>query len=371
MIAATLLVDNLLRLQHVDPGFHTDPVLTMRLRLPEQAYPDVPARLQLWEKATSSFREVAGVEAVGLAGALPPACGCYNNFEVVGRPSARGVEPQAPWVPVDAGFFETGRMRLLEGRFFDSRDTPDSAPVVIVSEAWARHHLPGEQVIGKQLYEGGDRSTPVTIVGLVSDARFDGLENAGVAVFAPVSQGWGNQQLYVVARTSIEPFALFAPLRSTLRRLDPRLVPSEIGALEQRIADSLGHQRHWATVIAAFATSALCLAALGVFAVLAYQVSQRQREIGIRQAIGADASTIVHLVLWRGLRCAVLGLLFGTVIAIFLTRGLEFLLSQIQRTDPGAWLGAWTLLLVVAVVACWLPARHAARLDPLVALRHE
>jgi predicted permease len=371
IIAAALLVDNLLRLQQVDPGFQTDHVLTMRVRLPEQGYADVPARLRLWERATSSFRSVAGVEAVGLAGTLPPACGCYNNFEVVGRPSPRGEEPQAPWVPVDAGFFQAGRLRLLEGRLFNASDTPDSAPVVIVSEAWSKRYLPGEQAIGRQLYEGGDRSDPVTIIGLVSDARFDGLENAGVTVFAPVSQGWGSQQLYVVARTSIDPLALAAPLQSSLRRLDPQLVPSEVGTLDRLVADSLGQQRHWATVIAAFATSALCLAAMGVFAVLAYQVSQRQREIGIRQAIGADATNIMHLVLWRGLRCALLGLLAGSVIAVFLTRALEFLLTQIQRSDPGVWLGAWALLLMVAGIACWLPARRASRLDPLAALRHD
>ena len=188
LVAAGLLVDNLVRLQHVDPGFDAANVLTMRLRLPESGYPDTSTQLRLWTDAASALNVVPGVSAVGLTGVMPPACGCYNNFEIVGRPSPDSVEPQAAWVPVDAGYFEVTRLRLLDGRLFDSRDTPESDPVVVVSEAWAKRHVPAESAIGKQLFEGGDRTRPVTIVGVVSDVRYDGLENPGVVVFAG-SQG--------------------------------------------------------------------------------------------------------------------------------------------------------------------------------------
>lgn len=371
MVAAGLLVDNLVRLQHVDPGFDADHVLTLRVRLPESGYPDTPMQLRLWADAVSALQAVPGVSALGLTGVMPPACGCYNNFEIVGQPSPNSVEPQAPWVPVDAGYFDVTRLRLIDGRLFDSRDTPESDPVVVVSEAWSKRHVPVGSAVGKQLFEGGDRSRPVTIVGVVSDVRYDGLENPGVVVFAPVSQGWSSQQLHVVARTTVAPLALAAQFRTTLQRLDPALVPTEMEALDALLADSLGNQRHWATVITVFAASALALAALGVFAMLAYQIAQRQREIGIRQALGADGKHIVRLVLWRGLRCAVSGLMIGSVIAFFLTRGMNVLLSQIDRSDPGAWVAAWLLLLAIGTLACWLPARRAARVRPLDALRQD
>lgn len=371
LVAAGLLIDNLVRLQHVDPGFDPDHVLTMRVRLPERDYPDTPTQLRLWNDAVSRLGALPAVSALGLAGVMPPTCGCYNNFEIVGRPSPDAVEPQAAWVPVDAGYFAVTRLRLLDGRLFDLRDTPESDPVVVVSDAWARRYVPGESAVGKQLFEGGDRSRPLTIIGVVSDVRYDGLDNPGVVVFAPVSQGWSTQQLYVMARTTLKPISLAASFRSVLQNLDHALVPTDVAALDARMTDALGNQRHWATVIAAFAGSALGLAAIGVFAMLAYQVAQRQREIGIRQSLGANSRNIIRLVLWRGLRCAVTGLLIGSLIAIFLTRGMDALLSQVAHSDPGAWIASWLLLLGVGALACWLPASRAAKVHPLDALRQE
>jgi putative ABC transport system permease protein len=371
VVAAGLLVDNLVRLQRVDAGFEPAQLLTAQVRLPPAGYADAAAQLRFWNDALPALQALPGVQGVGLAGALPPQCGCFNNFDLLARPAVGGNEPQSPWVPVDSALLKTLNVRLHEGRMFDSRDTPDSPPVVLVSQSWAARHFPGESAVGKQLYEGGNHSVAVTIVGVVGDVRFDGLDNPGVVVFAPVSQGWSAGQLYLVVRTAGDPLTAAAAIRGTLQRFDPALVPTEIETMSNLLADSIGNQRHWAAVITLFAASAAALAAIGVFGVLAYQVEQRRRELGIRQALGADRRGIVNLVMRRGLACSALGIAMGSVLALMVVRSLDVLLSQVQTSNLWAWIAAWTLLLAVGATACWVPARRAARVDPLMALRQE
>jgi ABC-type antimicrobial peptide transport system permease subunit len=262
---------------------------------------------------------------------------------------------------------------LFEGRLFDGRDTTDDAspPVVVVSRTWAARYFPGESALGKQLYEGGDFDNPVTIIGVVGDVKWSGLKEPGEAVYAPIGQGWPNNPIYLYLRTGPEPLALVEPLRAALQRLDPALVPTEVTTMDSRLHESLGDQRHWTTVIAAFALSAVLLSAVGVFGVLAYYVSRQQREIGIRLALGADAGRIVLMVVRRGFAYALAGTLAGIVFALFLSRSLESLLFQVGRTDPLTLLGASAVLLLIAFAACWLPARRAARVHPTEALRYE
>ena len=370
LIAAALLVESLVRLQRVDPGFDAGRLLTAQVRLPE-TYADANARNAFWARALPVLRAVPGVEDAATTSALPPACGCYNNFDLVDRPAADGNQPQSPWVPVDADYFALLGTRLIEGRIFDARDTPDSPPVLVVSRSWAERHFPGQSAVGRELHEGGDTSRTLAIVGVVEDVRYDGLEGRGEVVFAPLSQGWGDSTLALVVRTRGEPLAMSEPLRAALQSLDPALVPREVATMSSLLADAIGGQRHWAAVIAAFAFASLLLAAIGVFAVLAYHVAQRQREIGIRQALGADARGIVVLVLRRGLRTAALGVAIGCVLAAFATRGLAGLLHEVTPADPVTWLAACAIVLATGAFACWLPARRAARVDPLVALRHD
>ena len=371
LIAAGLLVDSLVRLQRVDPGFEAENLLTASIRLPEDAYSDVMSRRAFWDRALKALGHLPGVRAVGLTGVLPPSCGCDNNFELLGRPTLQGQQPQSPWIAADANYMATLGVRLLEGRMFDSRETPESPPVLLVTESWARRYFPGESAVGKQLYEGGDTSRAVTVIGVVSDVKYDGLNSPGDAVFAPIEQGWGGNQLYVVMRTATDPLSFAEPMRGALQRLDPTLVPTDVAPMATLLRDSLGGQRHWAAVIAGFALSAVLLSAVGVFGVLAYHVAHRQREIGIRQALGANARRIVGTVLRRGLGLALLGVGIGIVLTAFLTRSLDRLLFQVDRTDLSTWIGASALLLLVALVACWLPARRAAGVDPLLALRQE
>ena len=372
LMAAGLLVNSLIQLQRVDPGFEAAQVLTAQVRLLETSHPDIPARLQFWERALPELRNMPGVIAAGVATGVPPdAPGSFNNFDLVGRPAEQGREPMAPWTAVTPGFFDTLGVRLLEGRGFDARDTPESPDVVLVSATWAKRYFPGESAVGKQMYEGGDRSEPVTVAGVVSDVKFDGLRNPGESVYAPVSQGWANNPIYLYLRTDAEPLALVEPLLKTLRRLDPALVPADLTTLASRLRDSLSDQRHWAVVIAGFALSAVLLSAVGMFGVLAYYVSRQYKEIGIRLALGGDARRILSMVIRRGFSSALVGILAGIVLALFLTRGLDSLLFEVESVDPFTLIAACTLLSGIALAACWLPARRAARVDPMEALRYE
>ena len=372
LVAAGLLLNSLAQLSRVDPGFDTERLLTARIRLPEATYPDVAARLAFWDRALAELRALPGVASASVASGIPPdGPWSSNNFDLVGRPAPQGSQPISAWVPVSDDFLEALGVALLEGRGFDGRDRPDTEPVLVVSESWARRFFPGESAVGERLYEGGDLTTPVTVVGVAGDVKFDGLGRPGVAVYAPLSQGWPNNPAYLYLRTRDDPLTVADGMRTVLKRLDPTLAPAEVTTMQGRLRESLGDERHWAIVVVGFALVAVVLAAVGVAGVLAYNVSRQHREIGIRVALGADAGRVLGMVVRRGLACALAGSAIGIVLAMFLTRALESMLFEVRWTDPGTLAGAVALLLAIAFVASWLPARRAARVDAAVALRAE
>jgi len=347
-------------------------MLTASVRLPRgERYDEPPEQIAFWRRALDELRMLPGVQGVALSGVLPPNCGCYNNFDLVEHPATDGNQPQAPWIAADGGYFAALGVPLLEGRVFDARDTPDTPPVLVVTSSWAKRHFPNESALGKELHEGGDTSRKLTVVGVVGDVKYDALDQPGVAVFAPVEQGWGGDAMYVTLRAAGDPLSLARPLQATLQRLEPGIVPTEVATMQSVLRDAIGGQRHWAAVIAGFAAAALLLAAIGVFAVLAYQVASQQREIGIRHALGASARSIVAMIVGRGVRCAAIGIVIGGALAAFATKALESLLFEVGRADPVAWLTAALVLVGVTFAACWLPARRAARVDPQVALRYD
>ena len=203
LVCAALLVNSLVRLQQVDPGFQAEGMLTARVRLPETTYAEPTARIAFWDRLLPEIQNLPGVQKATLANGMPPdSPGTYNNFDIVGRPAEN--QPISPWTPIVANFFDAMGVRVIEGRAFnatDSTDTAESLPAVIVSESWAKHYFPGESAVGKQQYEGGNTENPVTIVGVVSDVKWDGLRNPGEAVYAPIGQGWWNNRcIYTCAR---------------------------------------------------------------------------------------------------------------------------------------------------------------------------
>jgi putative ABC transport system permease protein len=368
-----LLLISFVRLQRVDPGFDPRNMLTMRVSLPSGQYDTSTAVAGYWARALPRVREVVGVRDVGLGSSLPPDdFGSSNdNFNLIDRPVASGApEPNASWPLASTEYFATLGVRLLEGRWFGPADT-GAAPVVLVSRAWVQKYYPGESPLGKTMVRGGCTDCPqTTIIGVVDDVRYSGLDGPLDAMHSPVTEDWPNT-LILYVRTEASPGDLVVPVREALRSVDPSVPLDDVASMEERLYSSVAQPRQWATLLGTFAAVALGLAAIGVFGMLSYMVGTRRREIGVRMALGAGQSTVVRMVVASGLTHAIIGSALGLVAALVGTRALTTVLYDVSAGDPGTLALATLALLTVALIACWLPARRAAAIDPLTAIRHE
>lgn len=373
LLGAGLLLQSVLKLQRVDPGFETRNLLAARISLPAAADADPAETLRFWEKILREVREIPGVTRAGLTTSLPPDNqGETNNFDLLEKPvEPGGAEPTAPWSLVTPELFPTLGVPLLEGRYFEPTDDADAPPVVLVSLAWARRHFPVESAVGKRLYSGGCRAcTPSTVVGVVGDVKYAGLTGSADAVYESTRQN-PARELHLVVRTSVAPASLAAPVRERIRSLDPGVPVYDLTTLEERLSSSLASPRRLTWLLGAFAATAVVLAGLGVFGVMSYSVRQRRQEIGIRIALGADPASVAGLVLRRGLLQVLAGLALGLGVFSQGVRVLEGLLFGVAPADPLT-LGAVSLLLLgVALLACWIPGRRAARIDPVEAIAAE
>jgi predicted permease len=368
-----LLLISFVRLQRVDPGFDSRNILTVRVSLPTGQYDTSTAVAAYWARALPRVREVAGVRDVGLGSSMPPDDfgNSNDNFNLVDRPVAPGMpEPNAAWPFADAEYFATLGVPLLEGRLFMPADS-GAAPAVLVSRSWVRKHYPNESPIGKRMVRGGCLECPLsTIVGIVDDVRYSGLAGPLDAMYSPVKEDW-PRTLYLYIRTASSPQRLTAPVLEALKSVDPSVPLDDVASMEERLYASVAEPRQWATLVGAFAAVALGLAAIGVFGMVSYMVSTRRRELGVRMALGAGPRRIVRMVVGSGLTYAIVGSALGLVAALFGTRALTSVLHDVSAGDPGTLVLATLTLLAVAVVACWLPARRAAAIDPLEVIRHE
>jgi putative ABC transport system permease protein len=370
---AGLLLVSFVRLQRVDPGFDPRNMLTVRVSLAAGQYGDDASIAAYWSRALTRVREVAGVRDVGLGSSMPPDdFGWSNdNFNLIDRPAAPGTpEPSAAWPSVNSEYFTTLGVRLLEGRLFTPADT-GAQPVVVVSRSWVQKHYPGESPLGKTMVRGGCvECPPTTIVGVVDDVRYSGLAGPLDAMYSPVAEQW-PRTLFVYIRTPASPAQLVAPVRVALRSVDPSVPLDDAAPMEDRLYASVAQPRQWATLLGAFAAAALALAAVGVFGMLSYMVSMRRREIGVRMALGAPRGQVVRMIVGNGLTHAVVGSALGVVVALMGTRMMTNVLYDVSAADPRTLAVATMALMSVAAVACWLPARRAAAIDPLEAIRHE
>jgi putative ABC transport system permease protein len=372
LAGAVLLFTSLERLQKVDPGFDPENLIVARASLAGNRYQDGTSVVGFWDNALPGLAEIPGVEAVGLSSAAPPNNpGMINNFDLRDRPVPPGSsQPAVPWVIVSPGYFEAMGVRLLQGRLPDITDTFDTPRVVAVSSRWAERFYPGEDVLGRQLYAGGATTNPVTVVGVVSDVKYQGLagDDESVVYESYTQNPWRSVNLVIRGRgTSVTA----AQVRSRLNALDPDVPLSNVQTAEQRLAASVDRPRYWATLVGIFAAVGLVLAAVGIYGVLSYSVSKQAREIGIRMALGAQASAVRRSVVGRGLGQAALGLGVGLAGALYLTRWLEGLLFGVSPTDPASFGLVVLLLLVVALAACYWPARRATKVDPVRVLTEE
>ena len=373
LAGAGLLLNSFLRLTQVDPGFDPRPILTMRVALPSARYPGDSAVSAFWSRALPRVREVSGVVGAGLVSAMPPDDdgNSINNFDLLDRPAAGGAQPTSPWPAVTTEYFAAADIPLLEGRLFTPGDSAAAPPVVVVSRAWAQHYFPDGTVIGRRLVSGGCTSCPpTTIIGVVGDVKYDGLSGTGDAVYDPLTQAW-YRDLNLLVRTTVAPAEVLPRVRAALQSVDPDVPLDDAAPMQDRLYESVAQPRHWMTLLGGFAGAALALAAVGIFGMLSYTVNTRRREIGVRMALGASQRAVVSSIVRRGMGHALLGAGMGLAAAVVGTRSLASALFDVSPTDLPTLTAVTLLLLVVALIACWLPARGAAAIDPAEAIRPE
>jgi putative ABC transport system permease protein len=375
VIGASLLLKSFWRLQQVNPGFDPQRLLSVRVQLPMARYGQRPQVRAFFEELRQKVAALPGVQSVAVAFEHPLSQGWTTSFTIDGheRP-AQGEEPEARMRPVTANYFRTAGVRLLAGRDLSERDLADGAAVVVINDAFAKQHFPGEDPIGKRLLRQPwwpEMPPAFEIVGVVAGERFRGLATEpDAATYFPFTVFPFNEQ-YLMVKTRGEPMALVPMLRQAIWAIDKQLPVENVQTMEDILEQSLDSPRFVTSLLTLFAAVALLLAALGIYGVLSYTVTQRTGEIGIRMALGAPRASVLRLVVGQGMALALLGALGGIALAVAATRVLARLLYGVSATDPLVFVSATTLLIAVALLATYLPARRASRVDPMIALRAE
>jgi putative ABC transport system permease protein len=376
LMCAGLLIRTVGYLLRVDPGFDYAHSLKMDLGLPSLRYSTNEKRVAFYRELTNRVQSLPGVVSAGVVTPLPVAGGFDStSIEVEYQPVQPGQEPMVDRYVMTPGYLEALDIRLRHGREISTQDDERAPLVLLVSEGLAARFWPNQDPIGKRIKlpfnPGHDDEPWRTVVGVVRDVKQYGLDKPGAsAVYLPHAQ-YPVSFMTLVARTSSDPAEMLGTVRETVRQLDPDQVPVEVATMQDVMVDSVRTQRFTMFVLAAFATLALALAAVGIYGVMSYVVAQRTHEIGIRIALGARLGNIFGLVMANALSLAVAGILLGTVGAFALTRLLKSLLFGVAPTDLATFVVVCAGLGVVALVASFLPARRATKVDPLVALRKE
>jgi predicted permease len=380
--AAALLVNSFARLSRVDPGFQVDNRLTVSYFAPILRYKDAAAVAQFAERMSEELRRVPGVKAAGGVHYLPfsPAVG-WGQALSRERPQGNPADlPHVSYTVATTGYMEALGVSLKSGRHFSPADSAASLPVVVINEALAKRFFPNEDPLGKPVWIGHAQSlpnsAPRTIIGVIGDISLNNLQSTpNAAAWVPISQqdsgemAWRN--LYLVAHTSNEPENTLAAIRQQIAAVDADLALADIATMEERLGKSLWRQRFTASVLSALCLIALAIAALGVFGVTSYLVGQRTHEIGVRMALGALPGDIFRLALKEGVVSVLIGIALGVAGSLALTRFLGNLLYGVSAKDPLTLAAVAILLALVALAACSIPARRAAKVDPLIALRTE
>ena len=370
---AGLLLGSFVRLQRVDPGYDVAGVVAMRVSLPEARYPGYDELQAFWTEALRRIREAPAVDDVGVGAALPPhGSAGTNNFDLVAGPVGDGEsEPQALWNWASPSYLETLGVPLLQGRTFREADRASGDPVLLVSESWVRRHSPDADPLGVRLYAGGDRSVAMTVVGVVGDVKYLGLDaEDDAAVYEPHWQ-LGLRRAHLVVRSRGPAADAVEAARAELAALDPELPVAGVETMRERSAGSLARPRRWTTLLGLFAGLGLVLACVGVYGVLSHWVSAQRKELAIRVSLGAEPSSVRRLVVRRGMTLAGVGIGVGLAASLLLARSLGALVFGISPHDPLTLAAVAVGLAAVALAACAVPARRATRIDPAAVLKGE
>jgi putative ABC transport system permease protein len=365
LIGAGLLMRSFARLQQVEPGFSVSGLMTARVNLPATVYATAASRRAFYERLLENLRGRAGIEAAAISSG-PPLSGDFTGGDVRLPTQTNDEAGSAAWRLVGPGYF-AALGSPIRGREFTMQDTIGGPPVAIISAALAKQYFPNDDPLGRTLVMRSFTDDPHTIVGVAGDVRTFGLDNdAGFVFYGSATQYAGWNPMSLVWRS---PVRSADAVRASLRSIDPNVPLSTVESMDTLINRSIGPRRFNLYLLGAFAAVSLALAAIGLFGVMAYLVSQRRREIGVRLALGATRGEVFRLVLARGLALALIGAAGGVGAALWLTRVMETLLFSVSRTDPLTFVAVPAALIVVASLACYLPARQAMKVDPVVALR--
>ena len=375
LIGASLLIKSFFRVQQVNPGFRPQNVLSMQISLPDFRYREAPQRDAFFRQLLERVKALPGVGAAGAVSILPMSgSNSSGSFQIEGRVVPQGqMSPHGDRWIATTDYYKTMAIPLIKGRYFEDRDTAEAPGVTIIDETMARKYWPSEDPLGKRITFEGAQGNPRwrEIVGIVGHVKHKGLEGESrVQYYIPYQQRpTGN--MYLVVRTGGDPTNVSGAVRGAVLGIDRDLPVFRVRTMEQYVADSMAQRRFAMFVFGIFAVIALVLAAVGLYGVMAYSVTQRTHEIGVRMALGARSRDVVSLVVRQGMTLAGIGLVAGLGAAYGLTRLMETLLFGVNARDLGVFGLIAVVLTAVAAVACFLPARRATRVDPLVALRYE
>jgi putative ABC transport system permease protein len=374
LVGAGLLVNSFVRLRNVDPGFDYENLLTMRVELPPQRYQDRPRRSAFYTELLRRVEALPGVKSAAVTSPLPLIYdGDSMGVAIEGRPAPPpGQEPDIVTRVVSPHYFRAMGIRLLRGRELGDQDGPNSQPAAVISETMARRYWPGEDPIGKRVAPGSAREHGewISVVGVAGDVRQSELgSEPKPQMYLPYEQSDEFVPRDLVVKTEGEPLALAPAVRGEVWGIDRHQPVSNVAAMQDLVSESLARQRFSVLLLGAFAGVALVLAAVGIYGVMSYSVAQRTHEIGVRMALGARPRDVLGLAVGQGLKLVLAGVVIGVASALAMTRVMASLLFQVSPADPATYAAISLTLAGVATAACLVPARRAAKVDPLIALR--
>jgi predicted permease len=381
LAGAGLMIRTLWNLRNANPGFDPHNVLTTSLPVQGTKYKTPQEEISFWNRVLERIRALPGVEAAGVIDDLPFNGGSHQPIMIEGRPPVPMAEQPEVDVRVSSpGYLQAMRIPLLRGRDFNDSDTPDRPGVILISEAMAKRFWPGEDALGKRLTLWFFRDKPREIVGIVGDVKLDGLDqkDTNSALYMPMSQlsagtgqDWRSFGLDMVVRTKTPPGEVASALTNAIHEIDPEQAVLHTMTMEDFTAESISQQRFNMLLLATVAGLALLLAAMGIYSVLSYAVRRRVREIGIRMALGAQIRDVLRLVIFDGMKPALIGLGIGLIGALVAGRVMANLVFGVKTTDPATFTAVSLLLATVALVATIVPAYRATKVDPMRTLRDE
>jgi putative ABC transport system permease protein len=375
LVGAGLLIKSFIRLLNVDPGIVAKNVVILNLELPETTYRTNVQRMAFHNAVLERIGALPGTHAAGTVGyGLPFGDGgVQGDFTVQGQ----GLPTEgiiASKLVVSGNYFRALGIALKDGREFDQRDSPRSEPVVIVSQSLARRFWPGRSAVGQRINPGFSGTGWCSIVGVVGDVKQGGLaSDAPLTIYMPYEQGpsFLLNFMAIAVRTDGDPLGMVNAVRNQVQSVDPEIPVFGVSSMKDLISKSVSERRFNSMLLVSFAGLALVLAAVGIYGVIAYSVTQRTHEIGIRMALGAEPRTVTKRIVGEGARLALIGIALGVVVSLVLARLIASFLFGVTATDPATFGTVSVLLTLVALAGCYIPARRAAKVDPLVALRYE